>query len=235
MSYQLTRGMTRTERRKAEREFEKTRRRNAKLEKLFRAGYDIVRNGGWPEWSNFFMTDGPGSNFCRDIGCDYWFANSRYQVLVVFEKASAEGAPPVAHLSIKTHDKRCVHDWRDMQRIKNELCGPEADGVEIYPAESRLMDEANQFHIYVMHPLVELPWGQRDRTHFTPAELEEEHGHKPKRERPQQREFEDHHNAEGCRPQGLIQWPNWALDALEKLGYPVRVKDAGAPCRERTR
>jgi hypothetical protein len=223
--------MTRTERRKAGRELEKTRRRNAKLTQKFHEGHRIVRNGGWPEWSNFVLTDGPGSQHCREMGCDYWFANSRYQVLVVFEKGGP-GAPPAAHLSIKTHDKRCVHDWRDMQRIKNELCGPEADGVEIYPAESRLMDEANQFHIYVMHPMVELPWGQRERTHFTPAELNELHKDKAPRDRPQQREFEDHHNGDGCQPKGLIRWPPWALDALEKLGYPVRVKDAEAPCRK---
>jgi hypothetical protein len=233
VSYELGRGMTRTDRRKAERQFQKARRKKAKLEKLFREGYAVVRSGGWPEWSALFMTDGPGSKFCREVGADYWFANSRYQVLVKFETAP-EGAPPAVHLSIKAHDKRCVHDWRDMQRIKNEILGPEAEGVEIYPAESRLMDEANQFHIYVMHPVVELPWGQRERTHFTPAELEEGHQHQAPRDRPQQREFEDHHNGEGCRPEGLIEWPNWALDALEKLGYPVRVKDAGAPCRKGT-
>lgn len=172
------------------------------------------------------MTDGPGSELCREMGCDYWFANSRYQVLVKFERAP--GWPPLVHLSIKAHDKRCVRDWRDMQRIKNEIVGPEAEGLELYPAESRLMDEANQFHIYCAHPIVNFPFGQQDRTKFTPDELDELHADKPKRERPGQRAFEDHHNGDGCSSEGLIQWPKWAMEQLEALGWPVCVKDARA-------
>jgi hypothetical protein len=41
-----------------------------------------------------------------------------------------------------------VHDWRDLQRIKNELVGPECEAVELYPAESRLVDTANQYHLW---------------------------------------------------------------------------------------
>ena len=224
--------MTRTERRKAEREFEKTRRRNAKLTQKFHEGDAICEAGGWPEWSSFVVLHGKGSRRCKQVGADYAYVNSRYYVWVTFEKVP-EGVPPAVHLSIRAHDRRCVHDWRDMQRIKNELCGPEADGIEIYPAESRLMDEANQFHLYVLHPLVELPWGQRIRTRHTPEEIRAfpQFEGKSAEERPVQREFEDHHDADGCQPEGLVQWPPWALDALEKLGYPVRVKDAGTPCR----
>jgi len=205
---------------------EKAALRREKLITKFHEGHAVVTGGGWPEWSGLVMTSGPGSVFCREVGCDYWFANSRYQVLVKFERAP--GWPPLAHLSIKAHDKRCVRDWRDMQRIKNEIVGPEAEGLELYPAESRLMDEANQFHIYCAHPVVKFPFGQQDRTRSTPEELEEENKGKPERERPRQRAFEDHHNAEGCLPEGLIQWPNWALELLKAIGYEVRVKSAEA-------
>lgn len=57
----------------------------------------------------------------------------------------------VTHLSIRRLDRRAVHDWRHFQRIKNELCGPEWEGLELYPAESRLNDEANQYHLYVVN------------------------------------------------------------------------------------
>jgi len=38
-----------------------------------------------------------------------------------------------------------------MQEIKNQICGCEAEGVELYPAESRLVDQANQYHIWVLN------------------------------------------------------------------------------------
>jgi hypothetical protein len=54
------------------------------------------------------------------------------------------------HLSIKRNDQKPIHDWRDLQRIKNELVGKENEGIELYPAESRVIDTANQFHLWVM-------------------------------------------------------------------------------------
>lgn len=56
----------------------------------------------------------------------------------------------VIHLSIRRLDRAPCRDWRDFQRIKNELVGPEHEGVELYPAESRLVDTANQFHLWVL-------------------------------------------------------------------------------------
>jgi hypothetical protein len=201
------------------------------LIRQFHAGWDVVQGGGWPEWSPFVMTGGPESSVCKKTGFQYWFANSRYQVGVHFP-APARGWPPMVHLSIKAHDKRVVHDWRDLQRIKNELVGPEAEGVELYPAESRLMDESNQFHMYCVHPVASFPFGEKGRTVCTPADLEKEFAGKPVLERARQREFEDHHNGEGCSATGLIEWPDWALEVLERLGYDVCVKSAGASCKK---
>lgn len=48
---------------------------------------------------------------------------------------SGEVAMPVKHLSIKRLSKGVVHDWRELQRIKNELTHPECEAVELYPAE----------------------------------------------------------------------------------------------------
>jgi hypothetical protein len=39
--------------------------------------------------------------------------------------------------------------WRDLQRIKNDLVGPECEAVQLFPAESRLVDTSNQYHLYV--------------------------------------------------------------------------------------
>ena len=73
---------------------------------------------------------------------DELFLNQTYQVAV----RRMEG---ITHLSIKRIDKRPSRDWRDFQEIKNIFCGPECNAVEVYPAESRLVDTANQYHLWV--------------------------------------------------------------------------------------
>jgi hypothetical protein len=77
------------------------------------------------------------------------FVNSRYQVVSRQFPNKAMGVD-MLHLSIKRHDREIIHDWRDLQRIKNEFAGPECEGVELYPAESRLVDSANQYHLWCL-------------------------------------------------------------------------------------
>lgn len=89
------------------------------------------------------------------------YVNSRYQV-TVYIREHAEPWGLMAHLSIKTHDKQPRHDWRDLQRIKNEVCAAELDAVEVYPAESKLVDTANQYHLFVFAHL-RLPFGFQSR------------------------------------------------------------------------
>ena len=183
----------------------------AEREELIRAfndGMQVVRDGGWPAWSPMVQTHERGSDFCTALGCDYSFANSRYQVLVDFE--DAPGWPPMVHLRMKAHDKRCVRDWRDMQRIKNEICGTQAEGVELYPEEGRLVDEVNEFHIYVLHPAASFPFGRKSRATATPDESAKDLSGEEITGREWQRNFENHHNADGCSPRGQIEWADWS-------------------------
>jgi hypothetical protein len=86
-----------------------------------------------------------------DIGDEEQWANDQYVVyLRRATKADDEDpdAPAPIHLSIKNQDRSTRHDWRDFQRIKNQLCGPEWEAIELYPAESRLVDMANQYHLF---------------------------------------------------------------------------------------
>lgn len=73
------------------------------------------------------------------------YKNSRYTVL--WRNVRSE-VGELVHLSIKRNDKNVIHDWRDLQRIKNEILGPEHEAMELYPAESRLVDSANQYHLW---------------------------------------------------------------------------------------
>jgi hypothetical protein len=59
-----------------------------------------------------------------------------------------------------------------MQKIKNLIVGPENEGVELFPAESRLVDTANQYHLWVFErPDVRFPIGWNTRLTMTPEEV----------------------------------------------------------------
>jgi hypothetical protein len=75
--------------------------------------------------------------------------NDRYQVNRRDLPAS-DRWPAMIHLSIRRLDRETIHDWRDLQEIKNLLIGPENEAVELYPAESRRVDTANQYHLFVL-------------------------------------------------------------------------------------
>lgn len=92
------------------------------------------------------------------------FHNNLYSVLVGESLWQEEVKQNVIHLSIKRHDKKPIRDWRHLQRIKNELIGPENEGLELFPAESRLMDTANQFHLWILaDPRMQIPFGYKDK------------------------------------------------------------------------
>ena len=90
-------------------------------------------------------------------GARYW-SDGTYDVIEIVAYSHE-----VTWLSIKRRDKEWIHDWRDLQRIKNEICGPEREAFEIYPAESRMNDTANQYHMWVLAPGMLMPVGYTDR------------------------------------------------------------------------
>lgn len=86
------------------------------------------------------------------------WSNDVYQVIVrprsIYDSVGAL-VGEVLWLSVKTHTRRPIRDWRHLQQIKNEVAGPEREACEIFPAESRLVDTSNEFHLFV------LPFGER--------------------------------------------------------------------------
>ncbi len=95
---------------------------------------------------------------------EFWM-NNLYQVEV------RRIAPPedrqvkaLIWLSIRRRDREPIHDWRHIQRIKNEVIGPEYEAVELYPAESRKVDTSSQFHLFVVDdPTFRFPFGFQER------------------------------------------------------------------------
>ena len=93
------------------------------------------------------MTPEDALKAVKEAGGDEIWVNEKYQVI----KTSYERKPPwptLVHLSIRREDRRIMFDWRDMQRIKNQLLGEEKEAVQLFPAESRLVDTANQYHLW---------------------------------------------------------------------------------------
>ncbi len=52
--------------------------------------------------------------------------------------------------------------WHEMQRIKTELAGPDATGIEVYPPEREIVDQADMFHIWIVS---DLPFSLFDDRH----------------------------------------------------------------------
>ena len=106
---------------------------------------------------------------------DVIYVNDLYQVNI-------DKSPPhnfgdeviVWHISIKRRDKKAIHDWRHLQVIKNELVGEEIEAIEIYPKESRLVDTANQYHLWAFLNGWTIPVGFFGRS--VTSESDEEYG-----------------------------------------------------------
>lgn len=117
------------------------------------------------------------------------YINNVYEVWTYHVDTGVKEYPRVIWLSIKRLDKQAIHDWRELQRIKNELTSPECEAVEIYPAESRKVDTSNQFHLWVFPPTYKLPFGYDERLVLSPGSK----GLFPGEEKAVQRPFSDTH------------------------------------------
>lgn len=118
------------------------------------------RDAPWTEFVQCNALYRNGERISMPEGILY-FRNNHYQVDVHALLSKPFGK--VIWLSIKRNDRSPVHDWRDFQRIKNELVGPEFEAIELYPAESRLVDSANQYHLWVLVEFGMIPLGYTER------------------------------------------------------------------------
>jgi hypothetical protein len=75
------------------------------------------------------------------------YQNNRFTAMVNDASRTTKG--PAIKVYISPH--ACGRDvfWKDLQRIKNEIFGPEALAVQYYPREADLVDEVNVYWIFV--------------------------------------------------------------------------------------
>lgn len=125
----------------------------------------------WDDFRELPVND----NLKRDINAvggdvpDAVYLNSIYEVWCYREPLHGDygdgPAPMIAHLSIKRRDKQPIdfNHWRELQRIKDAICGPSAEAVELFPSQRRLVDTSNQYHLYVQPPGAWWPVGYIER------------------------------------------------------------------------
>lgn len=99
--------------------------------------------------------------------------NDRFTVVV---QRRQDGS--VVSLSVRRADRKPDIGWRDLQRIKSQLAGDETEGFELFPAESRLVDTANQRWLWCMPPGEMLPVGFHGGRHVSGPEDAESVGAK---------------------------------------------------------
>jgi hypothetical protein len=91
-----------------------------------------------------------------------WWKNDLYTVIEKeWQPMVINGkSVPIVWLSIRRNDRAPARDWRHFQRIKNQIVGEECEAIELYPAESRLTDSANQYHLWALRdPEERFPFG----------------------------------------------------------------------------
>lgn len=81
--------------------------------------------------------------------------NNVYSVQV-FARATPHGE--ALQFAIRRHDDHEVQGWSDLQRIKDELAGPDALAIEMYPRAADVVDDANMRHLFVLPPGMSVPF-----------------------------------------------------------------------------
>lgn len=80
-----------------------------------------------------------------------WWGNETYSATVDREAPHGfDSSWSVVHISLHRRDRAPVRDWRELQQIKTDILGPEVEAVELYPAETRVVDLANEFHLWAV-------------------------------------------------------------------------------------
>lgn len=124
---------------------------NGKLSPFKRTTLDLKPREFLSEMMGNGFSRSDAKRALRKLQLDEVFVNDTYQVNV--DRGASHGFPSwlvVIHLSIKRRDKQAFDDWRDIQAIKNAILGPDFEALELYPSEARLVDTANQRHLWAL-------------------------------------------------------------------------------------
>jgi hypothetical protein len=88
---------------------------------------------------------------------DEVWGSSQYTATVHYLDDNRDG---FIEVGIHNYHRTTHVPWRHIQQIKNEVFGPDREAVQLFPAEDRLLDSANEYWIYV-YPTSEAPMRKR--------------------------------------------------------------------------
>jgi hypothetical protein len=89
---------------------------------------------------------------------DETWGNDRYTVNVHFLDGDRDG---FVEVGVHNHNRTPHVPWRHLQQIKNEVMGADREAVQLFPADDRLVDTANEFWLYV-YPVGKAPMRKRE-------------------------------------------------------------------------
>jgi hypothetical protein len=76
------------------------------------------------------------------------YRSNRFTVMIYDNSPTTHG--PAIKVLIQNHSNTpIVNHWREIQRVKNEVFGPEVMAIEYFPAESELIDNFNIYWIFI--------------------------------------------------------------------------------------
>lgn len=73
--------------------------------------------------------------------------NNRY-IVQIYARVTEAGE--ALQLACRRNDEEPIEGWDDLQRMKNEIVGADRIAIEIYPAASNVIDQANMRHLFVL-------------------------------------------------------------------------------------
>jgi hypothetical protein len=102
----------------------------------------------------------PATSKNKDLPNEIWVNDIYHVALRRVEDRVFGTREGIIQLGINTHDGTARHDWREFQAIKAQFAGPECEGFELYPAESRLLDPSNYYTLWCFPGIKRLKVGK---------------------------------------------------------------------------
>lgn len=100
----------------------------------------LVAKKEWGQWEDVNFI---GMQALAPKGLKKLYKNNIYTVQVIEKDGMTRAL-------IRRNDETTKVSWKDKQRIKNELFGEEVTAIEVFPPQSRLVDEANIYWLWIL-------------------------------------------------------------------------------------
>lgn len=123
-------------------------------------GRSLIKKG-WSEWEDKTLEAQMRGIQVKAPGFLRIMMNNIYTVQIFYHEAKIypDAYANIGHFVVRRNDEAPIRSWSDMQRIKNELAGKDRVAVEVYPSEETLVDQANNYHLWIMPLGYQMPYG----------------------------------------------------------------------------